>query len=97
MITNDTLMTCKTPQVEVLYREFRGASDRKKRGADDPTKLEFGFVIGDVQSLLEWSSKNNMTMEYFADPVYNTFKADPETYNGPILVLTVSTDLKKFN
>ena len=83
-------MTCKTPGTGLKYQELQNRSNRKKRAAEEPTKLEFGFIIGDVQPLLEWSSKNNATLDYFSDPVYDTFKANPETYNGTILILTVS-------
>ena len=78
-------MTCKTPGTGL-----QNPSNRKKRAAEDPKKLEFGFIIGDVQPLLEWSTKNNATLDYFPDPVYDLFKANPETYNGSILILTVS-------
>ncbi|XP_072025086.1 plexin-A2-like [Amphiura filiformis] len=87
-VMNDTIMHCKTPKTDVKYQELMmRTSNRKKRAAEEPTKLEFGFLIGDVQSLQDWSSKNNVTLDIYVDPTYEKFKANPDKYNGSILIL----------
>ncbi|XP_072046280.1 plexin-A2-like [Amphiura filiformis] len=86
-VMNDTMMTCKTPKVDMKYQEISNPYNIKKRAANDPIKLIFGFLIADVHSLQSWSSKNNMTLDYYEDPVYEPFKANPEKYNGSILIL----------
>ncbi|XP_022100549.1 plexin-A2-like [Acanthaster planci] len=60
---SDTSLTCPSPDIRP-YRCNAGT---------------FGFIMDSVTELLTWSERNDVTLEYFPDPVY--FPFDGEGYD----------------
>ena len=84
-------MNCRTPNIKMEMHDYHWARfvQNSEEEASETLKLSFGFLIGDVQSLRHWSDNNSATLDYFEDPVYEAFGADPERYNGSILIIKV--------
>ena len=78
-ILNDTMMLCRTPNTKTASDSI---SRRKKREVGPLGEASFGFIIADVSDLLTWSEDNNVTMEYFPDPVYFPFEENPKVTKG---------------
>lgn len=61
---NDAVMTCVTPVIDV---------DSSKMNPDNPTKLEFGFIMDAVTSVRDLSLKGHPKFQLFPNPTYDRF------------------------
>ncbi|XP_038066957.1 plexin-B1-like [Patiria miniata] len=50
--------------------------------------LTFGFIMDGVTQLLTWSQDNDVDLEYFVDPMYNTFEGGMKEKEGETLTIT---------
>ncbi|XP_055301247.1 plexin-A4-like [Sitodiplosis mosellana] len=62
--TNNTVMSCISPII---------GADNEKLDPDNPTKLEFGFMMDRVMSVRDLSTKGYPKFELYPDPTYDTF------------------------
>lgn len=75
-------MTCNTPNTKQLNPVAE---------TQPIAVLDFGFLIGDVVGLRDWSARNNVTVAIYKDPIYDMFTSDPQLYSGETITIKVSS------
>lgn len=76
-LTN-TEMECDSPIID---------ADSDRLSADDPIKLEFGFLMDDVASVQNLSSKGQQKFELYPNPWYAPFEEDIKYFKSEYLTI----------
>lgn len=77
-VLSNTDMECDSPVID---------ADSDKLDADDPAKLEFGFMMDDVAGVQNLSTKGQQKFELFPNPWYAPFEEDIKYFKSEYLTI----------
>lgn len=77
-VLSNTDMECDSPVID---------ADSDKLDADDPAKLEFGFMMDDVTGVQNLSAKGQQKFELFPNPWYAPFEEDIKYFKSEYLTI----------
>lgn len=75
---SNTDMECDSPVID---------ADSDKLNADDPVKLEFGFIMDDVAGVQNLSTKGQQKFELYPNPWYSAFEEDIKYFKSEYLTI----------